>query len=839
MKNFKKSAFNFLALIGSALLVACSSGDNSGSGSSRGSLQITPAAISLTQGSTNTPVMISLVGSSGVSNQLVTVRSNEEGVATVSPTTCTLSSGDLNKSTCTVFVTGVSTGTFSLTASSPGYQNATASGTVITQGQKGWGSISVNGAVNYTDTIAYQISAGGAIKIQATLVNSQNITTADAVYAKVNSVAGLTFPNGQSCQLTSANSSCFIAAQVTTPSTSTITTTVTADPAQASAAHYPSSANTTTVNIVGGSTPTPSSALGSIVVSAVSNSATQNTFYTGANGPLVATWTNQPASGTDQYEITLTSSNASLQFYAYSGLTKYTSQVSFTTSGNVQQNCTMSLAGSGNTSCGFNVAGISNGSTNISCQVQNLSNPGGPVPLCSTQAFNVVAQPSTGRTLTFVNNLQNTAVVLGATSGTVASYTGADNGGTNANSATPTHTTQTPSAAGSSCGSNSSNNPAAQTACPFGSTCKQGGANPVSTDVFYCYADTPAGTNNQANAIPPNGGQLQVTIPSFWGSQAIQWSGNFYFMGQDCLNANTGGNNACQVQTNAGPQVAAVTLAEVTFQNNANDYYDISIINGLNYAVKFKPDSQTAAQYSCGTPGGGSADNTSDLGVSTWSFTPPSNIYNLVLPSGTISSAPSVQGYYLNCALQGASCTWNPTDSTAFTTGSATGKFYGYSTGDQIYGWGGSGSYYANQAPFYFQQAVGNGTPSSLVNGNLFLCNNGTYTDYIGQTTQSEYLACGGVNWGGNSAYNPPFSSTWGGSPSQLTTPTNPVTKVNPVWVQYVLPTIAWLKAACPTCYTFPYDDKSSTFQCSNATGGGMNTQSYTISVSDVNGGNR
>lgn len=38
---------------------------------------------------------------------------------------------------------------------------------------------------------------------------------------------------------------------------------------------------------------------------------------------------------------------------------------------------------------------------------------------------------------------------------------------------------------------------------------------------------------------------------------------------------------------------------------------------------------------------------------------------------------------------------------------------------------------------------------------------------------------------------------------------------------------LAWLKTACPSCYVYPYDDMSSTFQC--ATAGASNTMSYVV----------
>jgi hypothetical protein len=49
----------------------------------------------------------------------------------------------------------------------------------------------------------------------------------------------------------------------------------------------------------------------------------------------------------------------------------------------------------------------------------------------------------------------------------------------------------------------------------------------------------------------------------------------------------------------------------------------------------------------------------------------------------------------------------------------------------------------------------------------------------------------------------------------------------NPLWTQYAQPHLEVLKRACPTCYTYPYDDPTSTFTCWNdAT---LNEMSYEI----------
>ncbi|CAM9796897.1 unnamed protein product [Discosporangium mesarthrocarpum] len=52
----------------------------------------------------------------------------------------------------------------------------------------------------------------------------------------------------------------------------------------------------------------------------------------------------------------------------------------------------------------------------------------------------------------------------------------------------------------------------------------------------------------------------------------------------------------------------------------------------------------------------------------------------------------------------------------------------------------------------------------------------------------------------------------------------------NPEWAEHVLPFTKQIKRACPTAYTFPYDDQTSTFHCNDFDGTrDTNTQSYTI----------
>jgi hypothetical protein len=49
----------------------------------------------------------------------------------------------------------------------------------------------------------------------------------------------------------------------------------------------------------------------------------------------------------------------------------------------------------------------------------------------------------------------------------------------------------------------------------------------------------------------------------------------------------------------------------------------------------------------------------------------------------------------------------------------------------------------------------------------------------------------------------------------------------NSQWIKEIMPVITYLKEACPSCYSFPYDDPTSTFTCSSTDANGFNNFSY------------
>jgi len=128
--------------------------------------------------------------------------------------------------------------------------------------------------------------------------------------------------------------------------------------------------------------------------------------------------------------------------------------------------------------------------------------------------------------------------------------------------------------------------------------------------------------------------------------------------------------------------------------------------------------------------------------------------------------------------------------------------------------------------------------------GTFMLCDTTTSTCV---STNASLLEAAGVN--GQSCYisyynsQTPPSIACGGCPTECTDPpcspaqqsnlnwplpfAGEVCKnTNTDWIDFVEPQIESFKAACPTAYSFPFDDPTSTFQCRN---GNSNTTAYTI----------
>lgn len=110
--------------------------------------------------------------------------------------------------------------------------------------------------------------------------------------------------------------------------------------------------------------------------------------------------------------------------------------------------------------------------------------------------------------------------------------------------------------------------------------------------------------------------------------------------------------------------------------------------------------------------------------------------------------------------------------------------------------------------PFHCGDSVNNGQRA-----NMYGCNVGPLA-HSGYTPGADDEVCGCPDWVGVGIQAPAISDCVG---------------VNKEWVALAMPWAQHLKKACPTAYTFPYDDQTSTFMCADgdtSVDGFVNTQS-------------
>ena len=95
--------------------------------------------------------------------------------------------------------------------------------------------------------------------------------------------------------------------------------------------------------------------------------------------------------------------------------------------------------------------------------------------------------------------------------------------------------------------------------------------------------------------------------------------------------------------------------------------------------------------------------------------------------------------------------------------------------------------------PFFCGESVTDG-----MRANMYGCHGGALA-HSGYTPGADSTACGCPDWIKDDVFAPSISECNG---------------VNKEWVAKAQPWARQLKEACPTAYTFPYDDQTSTFMC-------------------------
>ncbi|MHB1228860.1 MAG: thaumatin family protein [Halothiobacillus sp.] len=655
----------------------------------------------------------------------------------------------------------------------------------------------------------------------------------DGVPILLSATGGATFVGNSQCKVDSStdpNHYCIY--QIKLPSTAPANNTVTVTAAVVGNPATYQTWNTPTVTI----TTQPNSVPGTITLQSMGT----NTPI-GMSSPIWAVL--QDSSGGGDTVVTLSASNANISINP---------GISVTTGAYQTLSCTLN---SSNPVCGFGVKGVMAGNATISATSSPSSYTIQPL------SFSVNAPLSTSRVIKFAN-ANSQSVWVGITGGTSISYE---------TSALVSTIDPARSGPNKMCGPS---NPAG--ACPTGSTCQQGGATPIASTTYFCYWDQPVPSNGYeiqagSTTIPPTPATTSISISdsSYDPMADIIWSGNFYpregctlSPGTNeliCTIANCGNSvsgQACAPGTGGAPAVA--TLPEVTLQQNSTDYYDISIIGGANVMTTFGPDSSAGpvpapSGYMCGTAGAGSAQG--GLLAADWSMAThikdPLTVGGSTAYSFSAQTAPTpATAYYRFVSTESPRQNPGCTSSSACTTSgfvcgydinaidNGNSSDYTTSCGSHL-AWLSANGIWAlnanstNNAPFHFQGSYNDGAGNPIQLNQLFACTAPTVSGYSSPIADPS-LACGCTNWGDGA-----LASTTGDAAfsAQIATPSTSCTANNTVagssynWSAYVLPSIAWLKKSCPTCYTYPFDDMSSTFQCSNqaSSSSGTNSVPYVI----------
>lgn len=370
------------------------------------------------------------------------------------------------------------------------------------------------------------------------------------------------------------------------------------------------------------------------------------------------------------------------------------------------------------------------------------------------------------------------------------------------------------------------------------------------------------------NPIPANqtfqlasGSSNTIRIPEYKSNGiGVVWSGAFGgrtgCTSGGCISAlcTSGSENSEGVcSLGVGFQQPA-TQAESTFityptvsSPTASDAYDVTLINGANVPMAMYPTNEplptSGNPYTCGTAGSNQTIPASEppgdtIGASNWQLylNQPNLAYRYVVSSASTPTrcsadvdCPASQYCGLNYSSQSIGSTAAP--GTGYLI---CGTFAGWFTADQICG---TNNHFTN-AINKEDVSVKNfqcDTPITLgTMSNLYQCN-GNYA--VSCYSSSSSNCCGCVNWSSqgsiiqvpsNTAYVSACegtNSTWTGAFSSLNQP-------------QVYDDILFLKQSCPSCYAYPFDDKSSSFTCSNASTTSENKEDYTIEYCPGGNGN-
>ncbi|TMW57914.1 hypothetical protein Poli38472_013388 [Pythium oligandrum] len=224
----------------------------------------------------------------------------------------------------------------------------------------------------------------------------------------------------------------------------------------------------------------------------------------------------------------------------------------------------------------------------------------------------------------------------------------------------------------------------------------------------------------------------------------------------------------------------------MSFDPSGVDYYDVSVVNGVNVPMSVKPLGVEYDQnhpYNCGAPGK-AAGLPSRMECSRFvSLFQKNMIYTAVYGgSGDECDSPD-------------DCQDNEKCGYKYTADGGLGFYcgyrYGYYTGSQICA--------LDPTNEDFQCAEPAGDDTGLTMADLYSCADPYISGYQRNAEGQEGSVCGCANWEarGINVFD-----------------TEKCQASNPVWTKKVAPTLDFLKKGCATALTYPYDEASSLFSC-------------------------
>ena len=472
-----------------------------------------------------------------------------------------------------------------------------------------------------------------------------------------------------------------------------------------------------------------------------------------------------------------------------------------------------------------------------------------PLGTSPAAAQEFCANDSTGqeqRTVIFENRCDS-PVWIGFVGGSVACTT---DGATACPTSTSTCVPNEPNSTGGSCTCKSN------TDCGTGQACN--------TDAGYCFWTMPTPTYDngtqgfQLDAVGSSGPkQAKSCLPQ--RSELVQLSGSIF--GRTGCVTNASGLLTCQTapcQTESGSQACLpgsggtppATQVEFTFQNsfsgaNNKDFYDVTIINGANVSMAMRPIADTYTRdssdpYSCQAPGS-PEDSSTGLTGCNWKFHPgiingadQAALLRLVNPEHVTSASECPPGSTYYSQTNVCLCTTDSQCSGASSgllCGSALGVIGGTSPPP-----GGLGQACGTTiGEWSADQLCGLNPNFKSSDGSLDCAQTFDLNSTTGTTTLAALLLC--PKGGAESCYNDnpvpttdccgcatdpanrPYYDSW---PTVLGLGDQCYNN-NATWGKNVQNWLAFMKRACPTAYTYPYDDATSTFTClSNGNHGGV-----------------